>query len=288
MKISEAVKLMSSTRMANSAEGTRIAFERAMRVFMECLGDRHVETLTTQDMTVLVAHIYRLPGKHANSVYSRMFMRYMAAAGYIARNPMALVPQVRLEKPKPKVGIEHDEYLRLLEAAGDRPIRIVVQLGWYTGMALIDCCTIKWKHVDLHRLVIEKHRQKTGSLSVIPFARNGDLHRTFLELRDRFPLNRNPEDKIHPAFTSDSDSMRVLMHGLFRKAGIVGKSFHCFRVSMATNLLDNRVPLHDAMRITGHTSPAIFMGYAKSSTDGLRRAIDSVRYNLPTGETALL
>lgn len=72
---------------------------------------------------------------------------------------------------KLKRGITEEEYARILEVAGERyggEIKMMVILGWNTGMRIGDCSTLSWNDIDFNKGFIRVVTEKTGQKISIP------------------------------------------------------------------------------------------------------------------------
>lgn len=287
--IEVAADILMDQRVRHLTESTQDTYRRSLDEIIQFLGRyRKVMDIGVSDVSALVAHFVRTPNSKCNMFVLRKFFGWMRDAGYIHRNPMAMIHVPRLPGPREKVPFTEDEYRRLVDAAGTRPIGWIVHLGWFTGMSMTDCCWLLWEHVDLDNCIISKPRQKTKTMATIPFSHGGTLHQGFLALRKRYPTH-GPKDYVHPECNTDPrHSMMSMFRSLCIKAGIKGKTFHCFRVSLATNMMQAGVPMHTAMRITGHSSPAMLTHYAKANVESLRQSIHAVRGGVvPQSEVTL-
>lgn len=72
---------------------------------------------------------------------------------------------------KLKRGITEEEYARILEVAGDRyggDLKMMVVIGWNTGLRIGDCAKLTWKDIDFDSGFIRVTTQKTGQKVSIP------------------------------------------------------------------------------------------------------------------------
>ena len=287
--IETAVDILLHTHVRHLADATQDNYQRSLGEIVEFFGKyRKVHDIGANEINAIVAHFARNANSKMNIFVLKKLFAWMRDAGYIDRNPVAMVHMPRLPGPKEKVPFTEGEYQRLAAAAGSRPLAWIIHLGWFTGMSITDCCWLQWKHVDLANCIIAKPRQKTKTMATIPFAHGGTLYQGFMDLSRRYP-NHGPEDYVHPECNSDpTHNIMPMFRLLCAKLGIKGKTFHCFRVSLATNMMQAGVPIHTAMRITGHSSPSMLAHYAKTNVDALRQSIHTVRGGVvPNAEVTL-
>lgn len=189
--------------------------------------------------------------------------------------------RVRVSPVDPRVPMTTDDKTRLLLAAGeDSPMAWLVLLGWHTGMAMGDCCTLLWREVDWENCLIRHRRNKTKVEAVIPFEVGGELH-TALTAR-RAAAEAAGEYGANLPVSWWLSSRRPLVQSQFRNlcraAGLPdNKRFHCFRAAMVSDLVNSGVNTVVGMKITGHRTPEVFARYATVRPEQAREAIAKVR-----------
>lgn len=236
-----------------------------------------------------------------NIIYQ--FMGWAKAVGLIKNNPAEFVKAPMSNKPYARRRtISHQQFKDLLLAAnriGYQPIEGLLILGYYTGMAIIDCCTLQWSNVDMENCVIHAPRMKTRTTSrvlyTVPFEPGSMLYRW---LKDRQEESKredivkqwpNDPDRgiifvdhllaalYHAKHSGQSDRLYKWLQRVF-KAAKVDRTFHDFRRGMATTLANSDIPMGQALQIIGHSSPKQLMEYVvhdgRNLRDGFRRVIE--------------
>lgn len=179
------------------------------------------------------------------------------------------------------------------KAAGE--LRVLVAIGYTTGLRLVDACCLRWDQADperesrieLERGVIRVRPRKTtrygktleipvvpplsGLLSAIPAAcRRGPVLPELSALYDR-----------------DASAVSKRIAALFSAAGVgdtdAGRaSFHSFRATYQT-LMDNAGVARQVTRsVTGHTGPAMSDTYSRIAVEVVRRAVEGAIPDLST------
>ena len=89
------------------------------------------------------------------------FFQTLANAGKItSENPFRDIDRAAPEYNSKKPLTVEQIALLIDRAAGD--MRLLVALGYFTGLRLGDCCTLQWREIDLLRGVIERIPRKTA------------------------------------------------------------------------------------------------------------------------------
>lgn len=154
------------------------------------------------------------------------------------------------------------QYQKLRHHASGSLVDWIVLLGWNTGMALVDCCSLKWQHVDIGRCCIVKAREKTGSYSTIPYPMGGELDLALRAKREIAKMNQQdgPEHLVSPE-NHNPKSCRTLFDSVVREAGLEGITFHSFRYTFCSMLMSSGMNQIQASKVTGHQSPAMLSHY---------------------------
>ena len=108
--------------------------------------------------------------------------------------------------------------IKMLVDAAEGEWKTLIQLAYYTGARLSDCCRMEWQSVDLAKGVLTYTQGKTGATVILPIHPELDAHLGKLAANDR------PERFIMPGMANKGSGGR---HGLseslkeiMRKAGV--------------------------------------------------------------------
>ena len=168
-------------------------------------------------------------------------------------------------------------------------MRVLMAIGFYTGLRLGDACTLSWEQVELRqdRIVRQpnKTRARTGKTLVIPLY---PALRQILEeipARDRhgpvvpdaaalYAKSRPALSKaITKLFTACEIETTVEGRGVRRRC-LVG--FHSLRHSFVTMCAEQGVPLAVVQELCGHGSPEIQRAYMHMGEEVTRQAISAL------------
>lgn len=184
--------------------------------------------------------------------------------------------------------------LESLAALAKGEYRILIALGTFTGLRLVDCATLLWSEVDLQilkiRRVPRKTARKNGRLVVIPIA-NG-LADMLQAQRLRHPTSKDVLPGLASRWRKGHPSkVERDLRRLFDAAGItrmaettpaghmrrpVIAGFHSLRHTFVSICRTAGVPEAFVMSIVGHSNPSMTRHYTHIGDAAAREAIDSL------------
>ena len=170
----------------------------------------------------------------------------------------------------------------------DGELRVLLCIGYFTGLRMGDCCTLLWKDIDLDRLIIERTPRKTagrvkdkaasmvkigvppylaGLLAELP--KNGryvlpDMARLYLDGK-RAIISR----RVTAAFEAAGIETRKERDGGGRV--VVAYGFHSLRYAYVSLNAEAGTPQAVIQRNVGHLSKAMTEHYEKVSDDAARK-----------------
>ncbi len=187
-------------------------------------------------------------------------------------------PEKPAQQPRPIYTPE--EVKALVELAGDRPVGFILLLAYNSGLAISDACNLLWKEIDLEKLIIKHARNKTGVEAIIPIKFGSALHAAierqrqdsiaaFGQATGDYPVCRWSHNNKHSFYT--------LFKRLCAQAGIKYRSFHSFRATMATDLVNSSTPLNVSLKVLGLRSVNQLMAYATTPPESIRTHMEKLR-----------
>jgi integrase len=214
------------------------------------------------------------------------FCRWGFETGRMKINPTSGVAGIPKVPQQAREVFTRDEYEAMLAMAKSRPefdlARYMIIVGWYTGMAFKDACTLEWHNVDMERCVITLQRNKTGSEAIISFEVEGELHNELLLRLEE--VKRLYGGRVLPSFPvcvkaySANHTAEYQLRCLFRTCGIPkGKTFHNFRATMISSLVKNNASTPVAMKIMGIKTTSVFAAYATIEADQVRKELKLIK-----------
>ncbi len=164
----------SCKRTMSAAKGdwqTANAYNAYYRHFCEWLAENAPETKLLCNVTQQQAtdFMIQLQGKTAPKTYNchRFFMIAFFDCLMkddkisIQKNPFANVERMQ-PNPNSRRELSIAELQKIIETAiGD--MKLLLQVGTFTGLRLGDCCTLQWGEIDMDRQIIRRKPRKTAS-----------------------------------------------------------------------------------------------------------------------------
>lgn len=236
--------------------------------FLESHGKKDFSTFTSADLTDFLAYIYPFhKGDMGHTVHTlRIFIKFLVDTGIVADTFL----NVPLQKPaasRKRVApcFTHDEVWRIMDHVDrDSPIGkrdyAILHLASHTGLRGIDIANLKLKDIDWINDEIKITQKKTGGYISLPL--EPDTGNTIAD----YVLHGRPESDSEYLFLRglspytklcDNRSIGIIIVKYMKMADIShqpndGKSFHAFRRSMGTWMLESDVPLSTISQVLGH------------------------------------
>ena len=213
-------------------------------------------------------------------------------------NPFETITRKREEKQSRKEFSESqvidildsfdDSNLRLMHK---EEMRVMFNLGAWTGLRLIDCALMEWNSIDFKRNLIHciphkaKKVQRTVTIPIHPSLRQ-ELDRALQWQKNEYILPQIAERYKRNPHGVQEDTSKVFKHiGLeinkeakgvrrLRKVNIYG--FHSFRHSFVSFCAKAGVPLSVVQSIVGHGNPAITRHYIHIGEESVKQAINAL------------
>lgn len=221
-------------------------------------------------------------------VAMRRMMRWAERMDMFDKNPATLVrpPFRRRMEIKQPAAMDPESYKKIRALSNGHWVDWLFVLSWYTGMALIDCCTLKWGEVDMKKCLITKLRVKTGTPFTVPFEPRDELHEGLMVKLANCGGDPKPTDWVDKQIGAmatrhgepHADFARAAMSTVFDKAGIPkNQRFHSIRHARASQMVNAGNDIITVAKITGHKSLEQLAQYVHLDERGLRQAMDKTR-----------
>jgi integrase len=214
----------------------------------------------------------------------------------LPRNPVALVKMLTEDNVRDVV-LTDEEFDRLMDATPDH-VKLIVLMGWETGMRRGEVEDLQWSRVDLDRGLINLRSEdcKTGMGRTIPLTEH---------LLDRLRLLRAEQSRQTPTDIGAgayvfrrwdgfkwvrTGSTRTAFNSARAKVGLSHLHFHDLRHCRVTRWRDAGVSDRTVMALVGHRTLAMLLRYDHGPNEKeLQAAVKAVsRPNFPkTFQTAL-
>ncbi|MBQ7179111.1 MAG: site-specific integrase [Victivallales bacterium] len=241
-------------------------------------------------------------------MFLTMFYSVLIAEGKIScPNPFERI-QPRDGDSNSKEPLSREQVASLLDAASGET-KVLFALGYFTGLRLGDCCTLKWSEVDMQNGVINRLPRKTGrrvkdksqavvKVGIAPFLAN------MLECSNQEGEYVLPEtaalylgdkqfvitERIGAVFKKAGISMREEGTGgsykyedgktkyiRGKRRAIVRYGFHSLRYSYISHNAEAGTPMGIIQRNAGHSSRMMTEHYLKISDEAARQYADALK-----------
>jgi integrase len=139
----------------------------------------------------------------------------------------------------------------------------LASLAIETAMRQGELLSLTWGDVDLHKRVAKLHDTKNGEARDVPLSTRA------VEIIKAMPRQLEASS---PLFPLTKDRVIHAFRQACTEAGIQNLHFHDLRHE-ATSRICDRLPMHEAMRITGHKTPSMLMRYYHPKAEDLARKL---------------
>lgn len=276
-----------STLTGSATETSLNHYRRWTSKFWIFIGDRRPDEVTLREVNEFIlkrcSEVKGKTVKYFRQVIVRFFI-WMEDNGIIAKNPLkpSKLPRLTIV-PFHKPSFSEEQYRQMIEEAANNERQYswgeVFVLGWNTGLRLGDCCNLLWKQVDFENRMIRVIPQKTRRFNKqLDIPMTEELFDVLKRLKDspKYPsLGKGPHVFPDMAWTLPSAKGNATYHfnQILKKCGIPkGYSFHSFRHSFCSRLINSGVSILVVQSMTGQTLE-VLQGYVTVSPEAKRAAL---------------
>ena len=285
-----------STERPDSGPRTLADYEACFATFRKWIEQHHPTALALRDVSPEIAAEYakhlvgrKLTASTFNKTINALALvfRVLAAAAKLTGNPWATIKRRKIVSQSHRE-LTIDELREVCQTATGE-LALLFALGIYTGLRLVDCCTLQWGEVDLRRNIIRRvpvkmaRRDPKRALVVIP------LHLVLSDLLAQTPPDKRSGDvlpetaaayarhvtqvtgKIQAHFAACGIQTTRKMEG--RARAVVEVGFHSLRHTFVSLCREANAPLAVVEAIVGHTSPAMTRHYTHVSEHAAAQAV---------------
>jgi integrase len=291
-----------TTKKASHAPATWERYRKPVEDFVAHMGARSflpLRAATSKDIRKF-RDSQRAAGRAAatvNFAHKALASAFEAAKrqAYIEANPCHAVDYLPTHEEKVDKGtFSAKEVSAIVQAARDsRDWQGVILVGFYTGLRLSDCLSLKWVSVDLKLRLIKitpKKTKRSGKTLAIPITPDVE---DFLLAK---PVGTSDAAPIFPSLAKMATSGNNGASRQFKRfmeiagvescilrpaAGLKGRavserSFHSLRYSYNSALSDAGVPVEIRQKLTGHSTVEQNLHYTRVELNKLREAVESL------------
>lgn len=148
--------------------GTLAGYKTACMRFIAWLAEHYPQAIYMRDVTEEIAaeHMQAMrQNKWTANTYNkhlgfmRLLYRVLEKPARITANPFAAIMRRKLTTNSRRE-LTIDELHRIITSATGE-MRLLLEIGTFTGLRLGDCCTLRWEEIDLARRIIRRKPNKT-------------------------------------------------------------------------------------------------------------------------------
>jgi integrase len=304
---------LKSPARPQSSQGTLGNYKRMWLKFKDWLLIHHPSITSISQVDAGIAHEYaeilwdddlsaNTFNYHIGAL--RLVFRILANKAGVDQNPWLMITR-KAEERQSRKELSENEVIAVLEKFDDNSfylmnkneMRVMFNLGAWTGLRLIDCALMTWSNIDFDRnritCIPQKTKRKTQRSVTIPIHpklkeelvqalewKENDCVLPKITERYQFNPTGVRKDTVKVFEKSGLETTQKVEAGIQRKrkANIYG--FHSFRHSFVSFCAKAGVPLPVVQSIVGHGNPAITRHYIHIGEDSVRQAINA----LPQGK----
>lgn len=306
MNITDVWENFYSRRSKGTSPGTIKNYERQWNIFCSWLKSKYPDVKElkqiTSDIALEYAEKLNKEDKLSSSTFNQhrgtllLIVKSLAKQADIFENVWLEVPRMINEGISRKE-LSENEILNLL-AIFDKDdfsipykdeMRVLFNIGTWTGLRLGDCVMLKWDSVNLARGFISCTPRKTKryntniSIPIHPQLKNA------IENASQWQENEYVLPKIAVRYKSNPHGVKVDVMRVFEKCGFVTNiqvderkqktniiGFHSLRHSFVSFCANAGVPLPVVQSIVGHGNPAITRHYIHIGEESVKQAINAL------------
>jgi len=143
----------------------------------------------------------------------------------------------------------------------------LAELAIETAMRQGELLSLTWADVDQQKRVAKLHDTKNSESRDVPLSTQA------IEILEALPRSL---DSSTPVFPMKQDDVIRTFRQACVDSGIVNLKFHDLRHEAVSRMCD-LLPMHEAMRVTGHKTPSMLMRYYHPKAEDLARKLAQVR-----------
>jgi integrase len=306
MNIDDVWEKFHPKRSMGTSPGTIKNYERQWNTFRAWLKVNYPKTKELKQITLDIAIEYAEKLEQEDKLSPSTFNQHRGTLSLITKTlskQADIFENVWLEVPRminegiSRKELSEKEILKLLGIFDDDEfsipsqdeMRVLFNIGTWTGLRLIDCVMLKWDSINLERGFISCTPRKTKryktviSVPLHPWLKN-ELNNALQWQENEYVLPKVAEKYKNKPNGVKKDVMRVFRACGFKtniqvedrkqKTNIIG--FHSLRHSFVSFCAKAGVPLPVVQAIVGHGNPAITRHYIHIGEESVKQAINAL------------
>ena len=278
------------------SDSTMIDYARYWKFFMVWLKQNrqyhYLDQITENDIDSYAADL--IGNHYSNNTFNkRIGLLKMLFAALLRQKKIKVNPAANIQRKRVISNSKHEltveqVYKLLSEASGD--LAILLGIGYFTGLRMGDCCTLRWSETDLERRIITRLPRKTARRnpeSVVKVGINDHLYRALSSLPQAGEYVLPDMAAAYLDHNRRAGLCRRIQQHFCRcglqtvkpgtggrgndKHAIVQYGFHSLRYSYISHQAEAGTAQPLLQKLAGHSNPAMTEHYTRISDDTARR-----------------
>jgi integrase len=256
-------------------ENTLISHGTSINSILKHLGDCELSKLNLVLIQGFCSDRIKIDGVKASTVNQnisilRSILSMAVEEGIINKNPLNSKSFKGLKAEEvEKKALTNDEIRKILELPSGWE-RMVILIGLFTGLRLMDVVSLKWENIDFNNRMISVFVRKTDRVTRIPIS-------DFLigELKEFKPKSKTNEHLFYDGKINHNSESKFSNHfrKVFRGMGMP-VSFHSLRHTNATRVVEVSKDVATATKLLDHRDIATTMRYVHRDLNAKREAVE--------------
>lgn len=203
--------------------------------------------------------------------------------GYSKQGEAAKINTYSKSSPMKRDYITHKEYERIIKVTEEEYPQVAdpFRIAYWTGLRCYDVYRLAKEHIDQAESAIIMVPHKTTRYDrriFIPIDWSTELGETLLRNMDLAPDDTTPFfEPWYAPRSKPGANLQGILPTIQQKAGVRKFTFHTFRRTFLTNLMNSGAPPQVATAVTGIAKPEILMRYVVPQADGIRKIMNDAR-----------
>jgi site-specific recombinase XerD len=174
------------------------------------------------------------------------------------------LPNVKREKKLPVI-LSKEEIEKLISVTKNLNHRLIIQIGYSSGLRVSEIINLKWSDIDFDRNIIHIKNAKGKKDRIVMLSRRAKENLIALtDNTEGYVFLTNRKEKY-----SDRTIQKIIENSA-KRAGILKKiTPHTLRHSFATHLLENGTDIRYIRDLLGHSDISTTMIYTKTSNKNM-------------------
>jgi integrase/recombinase XerD len=174
------------------------------------------------------------------------------------------LPNMKREKKLPPI-LSKEEINKLIKATNNIKHKLMIQIGYSSGLRVSELINLKWADIDLNRNIIHIKKAKGKKDRIVMLSRKVKNSLDLLDSETKYIFVTNRNKKY------SQRTIQKILENTAKKAGMRKRvTPHTLRHSFATHLLENGTDIRYIRDLLGHSDISTTLIYTKVSNKNIR------------------